>query len=243
MSTPTRIPLILWSQRTKTVTIKLEVSDCTLERLKIEGNHLVFKGKNEEAPYALDVDLHGRLTGCTLCSSSVELSKVTTHYAAHERCKQLGLDLFKLFWNVKLKAQLDAKQKERVDVPVGPKTEEGAKSEQPASSTAPASTTTTSAANAVAILEGDGTTGAVWFTQVGDLGNVKVESDGSCKFKFTDELITLNGDATVIGHSLIVHAKADESSHGTSGTKEESQKTGNADAPSAYGQIVYAALS
>ncbi|KAI6171369.1 Co-chaperone protein daf-41 [Aphelenchoides fujianensis] len=61
MSTPTRNPLVLWSQRTKTVAIKLEVSDCKDEELKIEGNHLVFKGKNKEAHYALDVELYGGL--------------------------------------------------------------------------------------------------------------------------------------------------------------------------------------
>ncbi|KAI6238058.1 Superoxide dismutase [Aphelenchoides fujianensis] len=67
---------------------------------------------------------------------------------------------------------------------------------------------------------------------VGDLGNVKVESDGSCKF---------NGETNVVGRSLVVHAEEDDLGKGTRGPKEESQKTGNAGARSACGVIGLAA--
>lgn len=45
---------------------------------------------------------------------------------------------------------------------------------------------------------------------VGDLGNVKAEGDGACKFRFTDSLISLQGEGNVVGRSLVVHALPDD---------------------------------
>jgi Cu-Zn family superoxide dismutase len=45
---------------------------------------------------------------------------------------------------------------------------------------------------------------------VGDLGNIKAGSTGEATYKRTDTVISLNGPHSIIGRSVIVHAKADD---------------------------------
>jgi Cu-Zn family superoxide dismutase len=45
---------------------------------------------------------------------------------------------------------------------------------------------------------------------VGDLGNLEADGQGHASYKRTDKLIALNGPHSIIGRSLIVHAKADD---------------------------------
>lgn len=45
---------------------------------------------------------------------------------------------------------------------------------------------------------------------VGDLGNLKANSSGKASYKRTDSMVTLNGRQSIIGRSLIVHAKPDD---------------------------------
>jgi Cu-Zn family superoxide dismutase len=45
---------------------------------------------------------------------------------------------------------------------------------------------------------------------VGDFGNIKADASGKATYKRVDKLITLNGDHSIIGRSIIVHAKADD---------------------------------
>jgi len=45
---------------------------------------------------------------------------------------------------------------------------------------------------------------------VGDLGNLKADSSGNASYKRTDSVISLNGRNSIIGRSLMVHAKPDD---------------------------------
>jgi Cu-Zn family superoxide dismutase len=45
---------------------------------------------------------------------------------------------------------------------------------------------------------------------VGDLGNIKASSDGTASYKRVDKMIALNGPHSIIGRSVIVHAKEDD---------------------------------
>ena len=45
---------------------------------------------------------------------------------------------------------------------------------------------------------------------VGDLGNIKAGEDGKATYKRLDKMITLSGSHSVIGRSVIIHAKADD---------------------------------
>jgi len=45
---------------------------------------------------------------------------------------------------------------------------------------------------------------------VGDLGNIKADGDGKATYKRMDQMISLNGSHSVIGRSVIIHAKADD---------------------------------
>lgn len=45
---------------------------------------------------------------------------------------------------------------------------------------------------------------------VGDLGNIKADSTGKASYKRLDTMITLSGANSVIGRSVIVHAKPDD---------------------------------
>jgi len=45
---------------------------------------------------------------------------------------------------------------------------------------------------------------------VGDLGNIEADASGTATIKMTDNMIKLYGKHSIIGHGLIVHAKADD---------------------------------
>jgi Cu-Zn family superoxide dismutase len=45
---------------------------------------------------------------------------------------------------------------------------------------------------------------------VGDLGNIKADSTGNASYKRVDTVISLNGPQSIIGRSVIVHAKPDD---------------------------------
>jgi Cu-Zn family superoxide dismutase len=45
---------------------------------------------------------------------------------------------------------------------------------------------------------------------VGDLGNITADESGKAKIKKTDKVIQLNGPHSIIGRSIIVHAKEDD---------------------------------
>jgi len=45
---------------------------------------------------------------------------------------------------------------------------------------------------------------------VGDLGNIKADGQGNASYKRTDKVISLNGKNSIIGRSVIVHAKPDD---------------------------------
>ena len=68
----------------------------------------------------------------------------------------------------------------------------------------------------------------------GDLGNVKTDEKGNGYLAMTDKLITLFGDNSVVGRSVVVHAREDDLGRGGN---EESMKTGNAGARLACGVI------
>lgn len=72
---------------------------------------------------------------------------------------------------------------------------------------------------------------------LGDLGNITVKKDGVCNFSFTDELIKIRGDHSIIGRSIVIHANEDDlglTDH------PDSKTTGNSGARIAYGIIGYA---
>ena len=72
---------------------------------------------------------------------------------------------------------------------------------------------------------------------VGDLGNIKTDSNGSSRSSVTLSSVKLHGKYSVIGRSIVIHIKADDMGKG--GT-EESLKTGSAGARIACGVIGYA---
>jgi len=45
---------------------------------------------------------------------------------------------------------------------------------------------------------------------VGDLGNLLGDNNGNCNICFTDKLVKLSGDYSVIGRSLIIHEDEDD---------------------------------
>ncbi|XP_021380072.1 superoxide dismutase [Cu-Zn]-like [Mizuhopecten yessoensis] len=68
----------------------------------------------------------------------------------------------------------------------------------------------------------------------GDLGNVMAGNDGVAKFDLTDKLVTLKGQHSVIGRTLVIHADVDDLGQGG---HELSKTTGNAGARLACGVI------
>ena len=68
---------------------------------------------------------------------------------------------------------------------------------------------------------------------VGDLGNVTA-ADGTAKVDITDGMISLVGEHSIIGRTVVVHADQDDLGQGG---HELSKTTGNAGARSACGVI------
>ena len=69
---------------------------------------------------------------------------------------------------------------------------------------------------------------------VGDLGNLKTDERGNAYTAVEDSLITLFGDNSIVGRSVVVHSNEDDLGKGGN---EESLKTGNAGARVACGVI------
>lgn len=69
---------------------------------------------------------------------------------------------------------------------------------------------------------------------VGDLGNVEAGADGVAKVNITDKLIQLQGEHSIIGRTLVVHADPDDLGKGG---HELSKTTGNAGARLACGVV------
>jgi len=67
----------------------------------------------------------------------------------------------------------------------------------------------------------------------GDLGNIQAEG-GTSKVNIVDSLITLTGEESIIGRTVVVHADVDDLGQGG---HELSKTTGNAGARSACGVI------
>ncbi len=63
---------------------------------------------------------------------------------------------------------------------------------------------------------------------VGDLGNIEADSSGVAQIDMTDSLISLEGEASIIGRAVVVHLKEDDL---------KSQPTGAAGARQACGVI------
>ncbi|XP_055383638.1 superoxide dismutase [Cu-Zn] [Condylostylus longicornis] len=69
---------------------------------------------------------------------------------------------------------------------------------------------------------------------VGDLGNVTAGDDGIAKIDISDKLISLSGEHSIIGRTLVVHADVDDLGVGG---HELSKTTGNAGARLGCGVI------
>ncbi|XP_043107083.1 superoxide dismutase [Cu-Zn] [Puntigrus tetrazona] len=69
---------------------------------------------------------------------------------------------------------------------------------------------------------------------VGDLGNVIAADNGVAKIDIEDKLVTLSGEHSVIGRTMVIHEKEDDLGQGGN---EESLKTGNAGGRLACGVI------
>lgn len=72
---------------------------------------------------------------------------------------------------------------------------------------------------------------------VGDLGNIRADSNGVAKTAFSDSLITLMGPRSIIGRGVIVHQDVDDLGKGGNA---DSLKTGNAGARAACGVVGFA---
>ena len=64
-------------------------------------------------------------------------------------------------------------------------------------------------------------------SHAGDLGNV-IFVEGKCNERFQTSKITLFGDESIVGRSVVVHKDRDDLGQGTGNKAIESKKTGNA---------------
>uniref|UniRef100_A0A9J8D200 Superoxide dismutase [Cu-Zn] n=2 Tax=Cyprinus carpio TaxID=7962 RepID=A0A9J8D200_CYPCA len=69
---------------------------------------------------------------------------------------------------------------------------------------------------------------------VGDLGNVIAGDNGVAKIDIVDAMVTLSGEYSVIGRTMVIHEKEDDLGKGGN---DESLKTGNAGGRLACGVI------
>jgi Cu-Zn family superoxide dismutase len=49
---------------------------------------------------------------------------------------------------------------------------------------------------------------------VGDLGNLKTDSQGKVNYRIYDDMIKLHGTANILGRGLIIHADTDDCGQG-----------------------------
>ena len=69
---------------------------------------------------------------------------------------------------------------------------------------------------------------------MGDLGNVTADENGNVDVTFEDSLLTLHGELTIIGRSVVVHADEDDLGKGG---HPDSLTTGHAGSRIACGVI------
>lgn len=70
--------------------------------------------------------------------------------------------------------------------------------------------------------------------QVGDLGNLLADANGNARYEWSDRLVQLSGEHSVIGRAMVVHA--DEDDLGVGGFPD-SKTTGHAGSRIACGVI------
>lgn len=73
---------------------------------------------------------------------------------------------------------------------------------------------------------------------VGDLGNIQTDANGLAKGSKTDKLVTLFGEHSILGRTVVVHGGQDDLGKGG---HPDSLKTGNAGGRPACGVIGFAA--